>query len=218
MDIGVSLTITLPKQHKDEEQITYRSKIIDRNDSEIIIDYPVDQTEYIELPIRTNSTIGIEYIAKGSVYKFQAKVTRLIDAPIMSFAIDMPEKDEITRIQRRQYVRINIDVDVAVHYINSTSTPFTTVTNDISGGGASIVVPNDLTLSSGEIVQLYIVLRSKYSPVNYIKTKAEVIRTTVSNEVRRASLKFQIEDEKERQDIIRYCFEVQREKLKRQVF
>lgn len=217
MDIGTSLTITLQNHFGYDEAVTYRSKVIDRYHTEVIIDYPINKNEYIDLPIRTNSTVGIEYISKGSVFKFSAKVIRILESPIMSFVIEMPSEEKITRIQRREYVRINIDVDVAVHSKTNVFKPFTTVTRDISGGGTAIIVPDNITLTDGEIVELYLVLKSKYSDFHYIKTTAEMIRTTIYNDVRSASLRFHFEDERERQKVIKYCFDIQREKLKRQI-
>lgn len=217
MEIGTSVTIALRQQSNDASQISYRSKVIDRNETELIIDYPVDPEQYVQLPIRKNHTIDIEYVTKGSVYKFPAKVIRVNNSPIVSFAINIPDQDNITKIQRREYVRINIDVNVAVHSEKKLFTPFISVTQDISGGGLAIITPRNVTLTEGEKVNLYLVLKSTYSDYVYLKTKGEVIRTTVFNEVRSTSLRFLFDDEKDRQKIIKYCFEIQREKLKRNI-
>lgn len=217
MEVGTSLSISIQNRLKQDETITYRSKVIDRTDEEIIIDYPVDESKYIQLPITTNSTIEIEYIAKGSVFKFTTSVLRLIEEPITAFVIEIPKEEAITKIQRREYVRINTDVNVAVHSRNDTFRPFITVTRDISGGGAAIIVPDDIHVPDGEILEAYLVLKSKYSDFEYIKSTAEAIRTMVYNGVRSTSLKFHFDDEKERQKVIKFCFEIQREKLQRQI-
>lgn len=198
--------------------ITYRSKIIDQIDGEIIIDYPVDIEQYLDLPILPQKNIKIEYLDKGNVFSFNTIVKRLIRSPILSLVIDIPDENEIKKIQRREYVRINTDVNIAVHSLNNTFSPFSTVTQDISGGGAALIIPHNISLKEGEMVLLYLVLKSSYSDFEYIKTKAEIIRTTTLNGVRSTSLKFHYFDEKDQQKIIKYCFEVQREKLKRQAF
>lgn len=217
MEVGTQVTITLPQFSNNDEVITYRSKIIDRNNNELIIDYPVDKEQYLQLPIRTNHTVEIEYVTKGSVYKFPAKVLRVLETPLMSFVINVPNDANVTKIQRREFVRINIDVNVAVHRSVEKSNPFITVTRDISGGGLAIITPNNVSLKEGEMVDLYLVLKSEYSDYVYVTTKGEIIRTTINNEVRSTSLRFHFDDEKDRQKIIKYCFEVQREKLKRQI-
>lgn len=217
VEVGTSVTIALGQHSKEGGQISYRSKIIDRNESELIIDYPVNIDDYLQLPIRTNQVVDIEYITKGSVYKFPAKIIRIIESPIESFVINVPNEADITKIQRREYVRINVDVNVAVHSINDSFTPFITVTQDISGGGLAIITPDNITLSEGEKVDLYLVLKSKYSDFVYLRVEGEIIRTTVYNGVRSTSLRFHFDDERDRQKIIKYCFEIQREKLKRQI-
>lgn len=218
MEIGTSLTITLASNLNLGGAKTCRSKVVDLNAEELMIDYPMNREKYIGLPIQVNHTVEIEYIVQGSVLKFPAKVKRIVESPLMAFVIDKPTADIITKIQRREYVRINIDVDVAIHSISENFTPFTTVTRDISGGGMAIVSPLNVALSNNEIVDLYFVLKSKYSDFHYIKTRAEIIRTTFLNEVRHTSLRFEFDDERKRQKVIKYCFEIQREKLKRQVF
>ena len=201
----------------ETEQIAYRSKIIDLNEKELIIDYPVNIDEYLELPITANCVVGIEYVTNGNVYTFLAKVIRIINSPVTAFAIGIPKNDHIKKIQRREYVRINTDVNVAVHNISSTFQPFITVTRDISGGGVAIIIPRNIILVEGEMVQLYLVLKSTYSDFEYVTTKGEIIRTTIENHVRTTSLKFHFYNENDRQKIIKYCFEIQREKLKRQI-
>jgi len=216
--VGTQLSITLKQQINLAETITYRSKIIDRTEKELMIDYPVDIGQYVNLPILPEQTINIEYLKKGNVFTFNAKVKRINRSPILSFVIDIPEQGTIQKIQRREYVRINTDVNIAVHSLHQSFEPFSTVTQDISGGGAAIITPHHLTLNQGELVLLYIVLKSSYSDFEYIKTKAEIIRTMTLNEVRSTSVKFDFFDERDRQKIIKFCFEIQREKLKKQVF
>src|SRR5699024_7499482 len=210
--------ITLAHNLNEEGPKTYRSKVIDLNEAEMTIDYPMNKEEYIGLPIQVNHTVEIEYIAQGSVLKFPANVKRIVESPLMAFVIDKQTSDIITKIKRREYVRINIDSDVAIHSISKTFAPFTTVTRDISGGGMAIVTPSHLSLTNHEIVNLYFVLKSEYSKIQYIKTEAEIIRTTFLNEVQHTSLRFDFDDERKRQTVIKYCFEIQREKLKKQVF
>lgn len=216
MKVGTSLNIKVIDQAEvdDEKLPRYRSKIIDRTDNEIMIDYPVSTDEYIDLPIQKDSEVKIEYIDQGNVYSFTAKVKRIIKSPLMSFVLDIPNKDEIVKIQRREYVRINTDVNVAVHGLDRSFTPFITVTQDISGGGTAIIVPQDVSLEDGEMLLLFLVLKSKYSDYVYKKVKAEVIRSTTVNDVRLTSLRFHFEHENNRQAIIKYCFEIQRERLK----
>jgi len=212
--VGTAVSIKFASGSNDKNMVRYRSKVLDRNEKVLIIGYPVNEQLYVELPFKEGDEVKIEYIDKGNVYSFQSKVKRLIKSPFMSFVIDIPNKDEIKRIQRREYVRINTDVNVAVHGIDRNFPPFITVTHDISGGGAAIITPKGISLQDGEMVMLYLVLKSKYSDYVYIKTKAEVIRSQVINDVRMTSLKFHFKEEKERQAVIKYCFEIQRERLK----
>lgn len=212
MDIGLVLRLTLNGKQSHQEKKTYRSKVIDRRLNEIMIAYPTSQG-IEKFPIKENSLLTIEFIDKGSVFKFETKVLRIEKDPIQSFVIRKPDKHELTKIQRRQYVRIRDNVDLAVHSPENRFPPFTSVTVDISGGGLAMIVPRDLEIFDGEIVKLYIVLKSSYSDFVYIKTKAEVIRSVIINEVRQVAVRFHLIHEQDRQKIIKYCFEKQREAL-----
>jgi len=218
MKVGTSLTIVLRKKATRKESIKYRSKVIDRTNGELLIDYPVDPALYADLPIKPNDRISIEYISKGSVNTFTTTVKRIVQSPLLSFVISIPEEDKIERIQRREYVRVMFDVDTAIHSLDHSFTPFTTVTRDISGGGMLIITPPNVALKEGEKVKTYLVLKSKTTDYKYIKTKAEIIRTMVENKITFTSLKFHFDNERERQQLIEFCFAIQREDLKRQIY
>ncbi|TKH10963.1 hypothetical protein FC678_13390 [Peribacillus simplex] len=50
----------------------------------------------------------------------------------------LPEAETFVKIQRRQYVRLDVSLDTAIHPEHSELPPFRALTEDISAGGASI--------------------------------------------------------------------------------
>jgi c-di-GMP-binding flagellar brake protein YcgR len=50
----------------------------------------------------------------------------------------LPEAKTFVKIQRRQFVRLDVILDTAIHPEHSEFTPFLALTEDISAGGASI--------------------------------------------------------------------------------
>ncbi|MGM0887695.1 MAG: PilZ domain-containing protein [Bacillota bacterium] len=50
----------------------------------------------------------------------------------------LPEAETFVKIQQRQFVRLDVTLDTAIHPEHSEFTPFRTLTEDISAGGASI--------------------------------------------------------------------------------
>lgn len=203
--------------HDMNEETMYRCKVIDIDQDKLIIDYPIEVGSNSLSRIQPNSKLTVDYIDKGTVYKFHTTVSELIQKPLMAFTILKPNEDSIQKIQRREYVRIETNTDLAVHSGEKMFSPFITVTQDISGGGASIILPEKITLKDSSVVDLYVVLKSKYSDFDYLQTSAEIVRTTVENGVRSASIKFLFDDERDRQRVIKYCFEIQRQNLKQHI-
>lgn len=112
----------------------------------------------------------------------------------------------LTKIQRREFVRVETAVDVAVGY-RGVFQQF--VADDISAGGIALNLgPND-TFEDGEKVRLTIALPFMNDEIKYIKTDAKTIRTWKKNERDIASLQFVETTPKDRQNIIRFCFERQ---------
>lgn len=218
MEVGTSLTITLHKGNAQDKPVTYRSKVIDRTEEYLYIDYPVNPRDYVQLPIRPKDRLTIEYVSKGSVNSFTTTVKQIIESSLIAFVIPVPKEEEIKRIQRREYVRVLVDLDTAIHSLDGSFEPFTTITRDISGGGMLIITPKHVELAEGTMVEVYLVLKSKTTDYKYIKTKAEVIRTTLENDITFTSFKYHFADERERQQVIEFCFTVQREELKRQIY
>lgn len=216
MKVGTSLTITMLSR-LDKETDAFHCKIIDIVNRYLVIDYPVDLQANQPIPIKLNSNIQIEFMEKGNIYRFNTVVTKLEHSPLLAFLVPIPEMEQIKKIQRRKYVRIEFDADVAVHGSDLKFHPFTTVTKDISGGGMAIILPPHTTLEGINEVEVYLVLKSTYSDFKYIHTRAKIIRITCVNEVKIASVKFLFSDEHKRQKIINYCFEIQREQLKQQL-
>ncbi|WP_347939853.1 PilZ domain-containing protein [Peribacillus simplex] len=58
------------------------------------------------------------------------------------------------KIQRRQYVRLDVTLDTAIHPEHTEFTPFRALTEDISAGGASIRLLKGTNIQS--VSQLYL--------------------------------------------------------------
>lgn len=210
MNIGDTLVIKLSTSDN-----LYRCKIIDFIDDLIAIDHPINiQTnKSIMLPKGTN--LIVNYVDDGYIYEFPTTIEQRTTINIPSLLIKHPAKDEIRRIQRREFVRVQTDVDIAVHCPNRTFTPFTTVTSDISGGGALIIIPpTKVDLRPKQKVELYFVLRYDDELYKYIHTTAEIVLVRQINAVKTFSVKFLLPSEHIREQIINYCFHVQRKRQK----
>lgn len=217
VEIGTPLQITVENEENDGEQ--YRSKLIDKNSKYLIIDYPTNVTTKRTAILPLQSRLKISFIDKNRrVYQFETTlIKRVKTSKILGLAVVYPEKDEIKRIQRRNYVRIHTSIDVAIHSPNSSFLPIITVTNDISGGGLSIIVPEDTELESGMEAEVWMVLPRNNGKNDYICAKSETVDLfEEKDEPMKASFKFVDIDENDKQRIIRFVFDKQREERRKE--
>jgi c-di-GMP-binding flagellar brake protein YcgR len=220
MKIGTMLHLEYKKQGVSEI-LRYYCKIIEKNDHYLFIDYPVNERTRKTGFFHKGTHFLAMYIGKDqSVYQFRTELVSKVSLNVPALAIKLPNKDNIKRIQRREFVRIKSAVDVAVHSNNESFTPFTTVTDDISGGGMSIIVPQGINLEWNKIKNIWIwmVLEMYNGEYHYHNIKAKFVHINeLKNGLQIASLKFVAIPQNIQQHIIRYCFERQREARKKEL-
>lgn len=213
LNVGMKLALSL--EHKEKGREVYTSKVLDMVEERLVIDYPVNRTTNKTVFIPVGSTLKASFIGKDQVvYQFTTKIVAKANYRLPALVIEKPEKEDLKRIQRREFVRVETAVDVAVHQENG---EFTTVTTDISGGGLSLVVPKKHSVEMDEVVEVWLVLNFSTGKIHYIRTSAQVVFLKERNGVKTASFKFLSIKPKDQQLIISYCFEKQREMRKKEL-
>ncbi|WP_078546040.1 flagellar brake protein [Litchfieldia alkalitelluris] len=188
----------------------YRCRLVETNQKKLYIDYPINEvtgksTFFMRGTILKASFVG----ADNSVYSFNTEVIGRTMKEIPMVIIDFPSITGFTKIQRRQFVRIEVNVDVAVHSLLGKFSPFVTLSTDISAGGASIVIPKDVICQPGEELTTWFAL--PISGENHFLTlRSKLIRTIEGDgDTRRASIQFVGISNHEMQTITKFCFERQ---------
>ncbi|MEN2766162.1 flagellar brake protein [Ornithinibacillus xuwenensis] len=212
MKIGEFLTLEVFHTETNSVQ-KYRCKIIDMNKENLYIDYPVNMKTKRTTIFQVGTKLDAEFFGNNqSVYRFKTVIKERRRGKIPTLALEIPDEEKIERIQRRQYVRVDTAIDIAIHSEENKFTPFTTVSVDLSGGGLSIVVPRGVQLAENTKIRLYLVLPMQSGDYQYLHIAGEVVRIIESkNAATTASIKLLSLSKLEQQGIIRYCFEKQRE-------
>lgn len=217
MEIGRELNLLI-KDHNDHRMVMYRCTVIGMDNQFVYIDYPINK-ETQRTSIFPNGTILlVTYIDKANnLYQFSTTIRKRVTLTIPGLAIDVPKKEDLKQIQRREYVRLKTAIDIAVHPTDHTFKPFTTVTNDISAGGVSIVIPPLVELNKKQILSLWLALHMK-SGIKYIHIQGRLIHMNhLKNGTKTASIKFIATSEQMRQSIIQFVFEKQRNIRKKEL-
>ena len=206
---GLTLTLIVQKENGKEK---YRCKVQEVSNDELFIDYPVNLTTEKTTFLMNGTSIIVSFVVEdGAAYEFTSEVIGRAKKSIPLIKLDLPPKETFTKIQRRQYVRVESNVDTAIHPVSNPFKPFVTVTHDISAGGCSVNLPRGITLLDDSYITLNFVLHYNNDAIEYIKVEGKVIRMFegIDKDRQRASIQFLNINETERQSIIKYCFEQQ---------
>ncbi|WP_431799089.1 flagellar brake protein [Halobacillus andaensis] len=144
--VGASITLELSKSKREEAE-KFKCKIIDHSQDYIYIDYPVKLNTQKTAFFLEGTQFQASFLGEdGSVYWFETEVVAKRKSKIPVLMLSFPGEEELIRIQRRQFVRVDTAIDVAVQ---DKEIHFTSVTRDLSGGGLAIYEPPDINLFSG---------------------------------------------------------------------
>lgn len=165
------------------------SQIMDYDNNSMLIAEPTNKANIIDIPVGT--VIEVLAIDSKCVYSFNSSVLGKQTNP-PSLWLSLPET--YRRIQKREYVRVNVKLPIIVNIIAETeiaercltsnilSGPviaegfFTTSSIDISGGGVKVFGP--LEFKANSIVKLMIRL-----PMKEITTSAKVNRSELNDKI-----------------------------------
>lgn len=216
MVVKIGSVIQLELEDAEGGKQKLRSKILDYSHSRIYIDYPVSEATERPRFFLEGTEFHASFIGKDeAVYAFKTEVTGRIKKNIPMLVLRDPGKEHYSRIQRREFVRLDTSLDLAVYSKEEMFAPFTTITNDISGGGMSATLPKDHKLEKDNLVLVWISLPYRSGEIQYLSVEAKVIRVRLQDGWPRASFAFVSLEDGAREKIIRYIFEKQHEEKER---
>lgn len=204
LKIGTSLT--LEPTHTDGIE-KYHCKVVELRDNIIFIDYPINtKTRKTAFLLDGSQFRALFRTEEGIGYAFNTEVLgrRLGNIPMIMLAC--PPNEEFIKIQRREFVRVKTDTDVAVEFNDRY---YQLVTEDISAGGMALQLRMYPPFVEGDTVHLTIVLPFNNGEIHYVQTAARVIRIFEKNGIPFASIQYTDTDDVDKQSIVRFCFERQ---------
>ena len=206
MELKIGTILILEPTHTDSVE-KFRCKVVEQNENYIYIDYPVNtvtkRTAFLLDGAQFRATYHNE--AKQS-FAFNTEVLGRKKGNIPMIMLASPPDDEFIKVQRREYVRVETAVDIAVEFDGQFS-QFATV--DISAGGLLLNPVFPVRFTDGNIVQLTVVLPYMNGDMKYVMSDATVIRVFERNHKQYVSMQFKDMDDLDKQYIVRFCFERQ---------
>jgi len=205
LKVGESLYLECSENREEIER--YKTVIVGMNEKEILVEIPINEKTKKFGYFNSGATFEAIFYAAGKVYLFQTRLIDRMQDKVPLLILDFPGSNNMQVIQRRQHVRVEANLDIALHPLEREFDSFSTVTLDISGGGCAVHIPATHRLIEGQDSQLWIVLPLEDRKLHYINVKANLIRLFEVKGQTRASFRFLTLSNSDRMQIIRFCFQ-----------
>ncbi|OXM88089.1 flagellar brake protein [Paenibacillus rigui] len=213
--VNAILHIQVNSIDEEEAKQEYKSRIADVKDNFISMEIPINEKTGKLKRLYAGDEISAYFITDGGVKNyFTTSVTGFTDDVIRLVLIKKPEPDAITKVQRRNFLRVPAELEIAVQY--SDQLKFVAVTDDVGGGGISFLCEGYVTMVTQQIVSCWLLVPFKNGQVEHVPFKGELVRIkTLETGKQQVMMRFAEITDWDRQKIIRYCFERQLEFRKR---
>ncbi|MCM3637707.1 flagellar brake domain-containing protein [Sporosarcina luteola] len=205
MRLSIGASVLIDKDFTETGD-KYKSKVVDLNDGFVLIDYPAHIDTGKTAFFMDGTQLLISFVENKMSYAFRTEVAGRVNRGIPMLKLTYPGDDQLIKIQRREFVRVETVIDVAVA-IEGIFQQF--VAEDISAGGIALNIGQDDLFEGTDFVSLTIALPYVNDDIKYIRTEAKVVRVWEKDDRLIASLEFAKISTTDRQNIIRFCFERQ---------
>lgn len=199
----------------EEAQQVYKSRIADVNESYISMEVPIHDGTGKLKRLYAGDQINAHFITEGGVKNyFDTVILGFREEVIRLVLIKPPEADKITKVQRRNFLRVPAELEVAVKATEQIM--FTAVTDDVGGGGVSFLCESRYPIKTHDVLNCWLLLTYRNGAIEHANFKGEIVRIkTLENGKLVVMVQFTDIADAERQRIIRYCFERQLDFRKR---
>jgi Predicted glycosyltransferase len=213
MLLKVGEGLILEKEGEDRTAERFRCRIADLKENQILIDYPIDERTGKTALFLNETLLMANYVMDNHVFRFRVEFVRRVPGRIPMMLLRYEGEAGLEQVQRRNYVRVDANLDVAVHSKDESFSPFVTLTSDVGGGGVLIYLPEDVSLRPASSVTIWLCIHLENGISHYLMLEGNVVRVFQDklSHKNKASIEFRLDNEAARQPIIRFCFNKQLE-------
>lgn len=192
-----------------EAKSQYKSRISDMDEEMLYIEIPLNIETGRFKKLHLGDLLSMSFVTEGGVkYYFQSEVLGYKEEGIRMIGIRKPKEDHITRKQRRNYLRIPANLEIAVNYNGMFR--FVSETINVSGGGIAFVYDRNEILDSGKRISCWLLVPYKNGVIEHLPFQGEIIHVgEIEGGKKIVTARFIEITDRDRQKLIQYCFERQ---------
>jgi c-di-GMP-binding flagellar brake protein YcgR len=213
--INQVLYVNVNSIDEEEAKTEYKSRLADMNDETFALEIPLHEKSGRLKRLYQGDEINVCYLTEDFVKNyFNTSVIGFTKDRVPLVIVRRPSPEAITRAQRRSFLRVPAELEIAVKY--SKQLQFVTVTEDVGGGGISFRCEGDIPLPDSAAVACWLLVPFKNGSIEHVPFKGEIVRVKrLDSGKQLAMTRFTEITDRDRQKIIRYCFERQMDFRKR---
>lgn len=191
------------------------------DDDTIAIAAPISERKIVPVPAGSSMNIYFlkQYDSDINLYKFRAIVKNRYDADNLKVLL-VTKEGEITRVQRRNYYRLDMLLEVSYRSIGPGRGGYTgdkqfkkSLAVNLSGGGICLLLDDEF--EAGDLIEC----EMTFDRIKNIKFCGKVVRFDESDREGRYKYKAGVAyieiDENDRETVVRYIFQEQRKLLRK---
>ncbi|MBY9081632.1 flagellar brake domain-containing protein [Paenibacillus sp. HN-1] len=207
--INDHLYIRIASSDASEEEIEYRSRIAEMEEESFLIEIPMGENTGRLKKLHIGDELSVYFLTgEGVKNYFYTHVLGFKEDVIRMVRIRKPDEDSIVKIQRRSFLRVSGELELACK--TQDGKRFLVRTEDVSGGGLSFWTDGNYKLNVGDHLQCWLLIPYRSGAGEHAGFGAEIVRMKeLENGRDLVMVKFNNISDGERQKIIRYCFERQ---------
>jgi c-di-GMP-binding flagellar brake protein YcgR len=196
---------------EEEASIEYKSRIADEQEDGLLIEIPINEKTGRYKRLFLGDELSVFFVsADGIKHYFDSHVLGFLEDGVKLIKIRRPEPDRITKVQRRSFLRVPAELEIAVKMSNHVR--FVCETDDVGGGGISFICNGKWQLVPEQLLECWLLVPFKNGAIEHAFFQGEVVRVVELESGRKqAMIKYASINDSERQKVIRYCFEKQLE-------
>ncbi|NEN82112.1 flagellar brake protein [Paenibacillus elgii] len=213
--VNQTLFIQINSIDEEEAKQEYKSRIADVSDAYISMEVPMNDKSGKLKRLYPGDELSVYFITEGGVKNyFISSVLGFSDDVIRLVLIKKPDPESITKVQRRNFLRVPAILEIAVKF--SEQLHFVSLTDDVGGGGISFLCEGYVPVESGHTVECWLLVPFKNGQIEHVPFKSEIVRVReLETGKKQVMMRFSEITDRDRQKIIRYCFERQLDFRKR---
>lgn len=213
--VNQTLFIQINSIDEEEAKQEYKSRIANVSDAYISMEIPMNDKSGKLKRLYPGDELSVYFITEGGVKNyFNSSVLGFSDDVIRLVLIKKPDPESITKVQRRNFLRVPAILEIAVKF--SEQLQFVSLTDDVGGGGISFLCEGYVPVESGHTVECWLLVPFKNGQIEHVPFKSEIVRVKeLETGKKQVMMRFSEITDRDRQKIIRYCFERQLDFRKR---